>query len=72
MKTTDHSTGETNPAPPHRVSVHLGGLIELLSDALYTSESVFIRELIQNGVVAITARRMLVAELQGEVHIQFF
>jgi molecular chaperone HtpG len=72
MKTTDHSTGETNPAPPHRVSVHLGGLIELLSDALYTSESVFIRELIQNGVDAITARRMQEAELQGEVHIQFF
>jgi molecular chaperone HtpG len=47
------------------------GIIELLSDALYTDESVFIRELIQNAVDAITARKHKDPEVRGLVRIQF-
>lgn len=39
-----------------RFKVNLGGMIELLSDHLYSSPDVFIRELLQNGVDAIVAR----------------
>ncbi len=60
------------PAVPYRFTVHLGGLIELLSDALYARESVFLRELIQNAVDAIFARRALEPEHGGKVRIQFF
>ncbi|MBQ3545574.1 MAG: HSP90 family protein [Lachnospiraceae bacterium] len=37
-----------------RFKVNLGGMIEILSDHLYSSPDVFIRELLQNGVDAIT------------------
>lgn len=37
--------------------VDLGGLVELLSSNLYSGPRVFVRELLQNGVDAITARR---------------
>lgn len=37
-----------------RFKVNLGGMIEILSDHLYCSPDVFIRELLQNGVDAIT------------------
>ena len=42
--------------------VDLGGVIELLSRNLYSSPGVFVRELIQNAMDAITARDAL----QGE------
>lgn len=45
---------------PNNFQVDLGGLIEILSDHLYTEKSVFIRELLQNAVDAITG-----AELEG-------
>lgn len=37
-----------------RFKVNLGGMIEILSDHLYSSPDVYIRELLQNGVDAIT------------------
>ncbi|MCR5723245.1 MAG: HSP90 family protein [Lachnospiraceae bacterium] len=40
----------------YRFQVNLGGMIEILSDHLYSSPGVFIRELLQNGVDAIVAR----------------
>ena len=40
----------------YRFKVNLGGMIEILSDHLYSSPDVYIRELLQNGVDAITAR----------------
>lgn len=40
----------------YRFQVNLGGMIEILSDHLYSSPDVYIRELLQNGVDAITAR----------------
>ncbi|QRV02114.1 HSP90 family protein [Arcanobacterium phocisimile] len=39
--------------------VDLGGLVELLSRNLYSSSAVFVRELLQNGLDAITARAEL-------------
>ena len=41
----------------HAFKVDLRGMIDLLSNHLYSDPSVFIRELLQNGVDAITARR---------------
>lgn len=41
----------------YRFQVNLGGMIEILSDHLYSSPNVYIRELLQNGVDAIAARR---------------
>lgn len=40
-----------------RFQVNLGGMIEILSDHLYSSPDVYIRELLQNAVDAISARR---------------
>lgn len=40
----------------YRFKVNLGGMLELLSDHLYSSPDVYIRELLQNGVDAIKGR----------------
>lgn len=40
----------------YRFKVNLGGMIEILSNHLYSSPDVYIRELLQNGVDAIVAR----------------
>ncbi|MEV6011134.1 HSP90 family protein [Streptomyces sp. NPDC051976] len=42
---------------PHTFQVDLRGLVDLLSHHLYSSPKVYLRELLQNGVDAITARR---------------
>ncbi len=54
-----------------KFQVSLGGIIELLSDHLYSTPLVFVRELIQNAVDAITARRKLESSFQGAVHIEY-
>lgn len=41
---------------PHRFQIHLGGIIDLLSNHLYSSPSVYLRELLQNATDAIRAR----------------
>ncbi|MBO4254504.1 HSP90 family protein [Streptomyces griseorubiginosus] len=43
--------------PPHTFQVDLRGLVDLLSHHLYSSPRVYLRELLQNAVDAITARR---------------
>ena len=43
----------------HAFKIDLRGIIDLLSNHLYSDPSVFVRELLQNGVDAITARRGL-------------
>lgn len=52
-----------------RFKVDLGGLVELLSKNLYSGPQVYVREVLQNGVDAITARRGLDAAAQGEVRL---
>lgn len=40
-----------------RFQVNLGGILDVLSNHLYKSPDVFLRELLQNGVDAITLRQ---------------
>jgi molecular chaperone HtpG len=42
-----------------RFKVNLGGMIDILGNHLYSSQDVFIRELLQNSVDAINARRLI-------------
>jgi molecular chaperone HtpG len=44
-------------------------MIELLSEHIYSSPNVFVRELLQNGVDAITARRSLDESFVGEINV---
>jgi len=54
----------------HKFQIHLRGLIDLLSNHLYSSPEVFVRELLQNGVDAIRARSYLDPQHQGEITIE--
>ena len=47
----------SQPEPAHTFQVDLRGMVDLLSHHLYSSPRVYIRELMQNAVDAITARR---------------
>jgi len=50
--------------------VNLRGVIDLLSDHLYGSPRVFVRELLQNAVDAITARRLQDRRHLGEIRLE--
>ncbi|MCI9175463.1 MAG: HSP90 family protein [Lachnospiraceae bacterium] len=55
----------------YRFKVNLGGMIEILSDHLYSSPDVFIRELLQNAADAITGRREIEdEELEGSITLE--
>jgi molecular chaperone HtpG len=49
--------------------VNLKGMIELLSEHIYSSPNVFVRELLQNGIDAITARRSIDESFLGEINV---
>jgi molecular chaperone HtpG len=53
----------------YKFQVNLGGIIDLLSNHIYSSPQVFIRELLQNSVDAITARLHVEPEHTGRVWI---
>ncbi|MEU3512937.1 HSP90 family protein [Streptomyces longwoodensis] len=55
----DSQTSQSSPAPepPRTFQVDLRGLVDLLSHHLYSSPRVYLRELLQNAVDAVTARR---------------
>ncbi|PWI15212.1 HSP90 family protein [Streptomyces sp. Act143] len=55
----DSQTSQASQASPspHTFQVDLRGLVDLLSHHLYSSPKVYLRELLQNAVDAITARR---------------
>ncbi len=53
-----------------RFQVDLRGIINVAANHLYTSPEVFVRELIQNAVDAITARRRIEPEFQGQVRLE--
>ncbi|MBQ1092349.1 HSP90 family protein [Streptomyces sp. B93] len=57
----DFQTSQSSQAPqsPHTFQVDLRGLVDLLSHHLYSSPRVYLRELLQNAVDAVTARRAL-------------
>jgi molecular chaperone HtpG len=54
----------------HTFGVDLRGIIDLLSHHLYSSPRVYARELLQNAVDAITARRALQPDAPGEIVIE--
>lgn len=59
MIDTRHPRSTRYPArsvDEHRFQIHLGGIIDLLSNHLYSSPSVYVRELLQNATDAIRAR----------------
>ncbi len=58
----------TSPSTPHSFQVDLRGLVDLLSHHLYSSPRVYVRELLQNAVDAITARHAL--EPAAEIRIR--
>lgn len=51
----------------HHFQINLRGIIELLANHLYSRPEVFVRELLQNGVDAITARLKIDPRHQGEI-----
>ncbi|WP_328768388.1 HSP90 family protein [Streptomyces sp. NBC_00286] len=55
--------------PPHTFQVDLRGLVDLLSHHLYSSPKVYLRELLQNAVDAITARRAEQPEAPARVRL---
>ena len=54
----------------HTFQVDLRGIVDLLSHHLYSSPRVYIRELMQNSVDAVTARRRLDPAVAGRIRIE--
>ncbi|MBP1999923.1 molecular chaperone HtpG [Paenibacillus shirakamiensis] len=52
--------------------VNLQGIIDLLSNHLYSDPGVFIRELLQNGIDAITGRKRLGHTFEGQIKVELF
>jgi molecular chaperone HtpG len=53
-------------------NVNFKGLIDLLSNHLYSTPNIYIRELIQNAVDAITARKKINPDHQGRVEMELY
>ncbi|MFJ2768127.1 HSP90 family protein [Streptomyces sp. NPDC087300] len=53
----------------HSFQVDLRGLVDLLSHHLYSSPKVYLRELLQNGVDAVTARRSFEPDAPARVRL---
>lgn len=49
--------------------VNLKGMIALLSEHIYSNPSTFVRELLQNGIDAITAFRSLDESHEGQIRV---
>ncbi|MEV6247823.1 HSP90 family protein [Streptomyces sp. NPDC051742] len=62
-------TSETSPTD-HTFQVDLRGLVDLLSHHLYSSPRVYLRELLQNAVDAITARQALTPGAAGAITVR--
>lgn len=54
----------------HNFQVNLEGIIDILSNHLYSEEKVFIRELLQNATDAISARHQVEPDFKPEVQIE--
>lgn len=59
-----------DPAGTHTFQVDLRGLVDLLSHHLYSSPRVYVRELLQNAVDAISARRVVDPAAIAEIAIE--
>jgi molecular chaperone HtpG len=51
----------------HHFQVNLGGMIEILSNNLYSEKKIFIRELLQNATDAIRMRELEDENHQGRI-----
>lgn len=60
----------TVPSVDHAFSVDLRGIVDLLGRHLYSSPRVYVRELLQNSVDAITARRLLDGAAPAQIRIE--
>jgi len=56
----------------HNFQVNLAGLIDLLSNHLYSNPGVFIREVLQNAADAITARKRLGHQFSPRIHVETY
>ena len=54
----------------HKFQINLRGLIDILSNHLYSGPEVFARELLQNGVDALRARSYLEPDHHGEIAVE--
>ena len=54
----------------HKFQINLSGIIDLLSNHLYSSPQIFLRELLQNGVDAIRARENFEPKYSGNLSIE--
>jgi len=54
----------------HKFQINLRGIIDLLSNHLYSGPEVFVREVMQNATDAIRARGKLEADFVGEVRME--
>lgn len=54
----------------HNFQVNLEGIIDILSNHLYSEEKVFIRELLQNATDAIVARTQIEPSFNAEIQIE--
>lgn len=54
----------------HRFQINLRGIIDLLSNHLYSGPAVYLRELLQNGVDAIRARQALEPGHAGRIELE--
>ncbi|MER6074942.1 HSP90 family protein [Streptomyces sp. NPDC001817] len=68
-QTPQSSQASPSPHQPHMFQVDLRGLVDLLSHHLYSSPKVYLRELLQNAVDAITARRRAEPDAPARVRL---
>lgn len=54
----------------HKFQVNLRGVIDLLSDHLYSGPRVYLRELMQNAVDAIVARQLIEPDATGSIRLE--
>lgn len=54
----------------YKFKINLGGIIDLLSNHIYSSPQIYVRELLQNGVDAILARRHVQPAHEGALRIR--
>lgn len=60
---------EQNNDNKYLFQVNLKGMIELLSEHIYSAPNVFVRELLQNGIDAATARRTIDEKHKGVINV---
>lgn len=59
-----------NTQDNYRFQVNLSGMINILSNHLYSNPKVYLRELMQNAVDAITARKALDPQFEGRITVE--